>query len=351
MAESCIIFMSFPHSLQYVLQPLQARPVLSKGMYNYNLTWLVLGPELRIARWSQLQLSINIGVAALSRLDCVEISTLRFTSLPNTVGFTVNDTRSKVAELGANVLLLCEVDPPAKALINGSGLGQVKEIQSNTSVLELVLEDLQCEDSGRYFCMEDKDKTKAYNSVDVNIGCVLKVRHPSPDIPTIYTTRDQNTVFTLEVYGYPEPNKFGLKIESGNSFTDVDKSTYSISYLSLVPPFGVVTVTLYDKMTKAVTTYLLTMENTEGKLDVKFEVINQDVENTTDMSTFWIKFGVGIGCSVLGIAMVIGLVVLYVRWYKRRSRQSDGKTSSVLNTTAGDYGERRTIRSASFSTN
>ncbi|XP_059168949.1 uncharacterized protein LOC131950782 [Physella acuta] len=123
--------------------------------------------------------------------------------------------------------------------------------------------------------------TMDHKLVDVNIECVLKIRYPPPEVPVVRVSRDKNTVFTLEIYGYPEPTKFGLKIESGNSVSDVDKKTYDISYISTVPPFGLVTVTFYDKTTRVITTYILSVTNTEGELKLKFDVINQGVKSKT----------------------------------------------------------------------
>ncbi|XP_059168942.1 uncharacterized protein LOC131950775 [Physella acuta] len=239
---------------------------------------------------------------------------------PNVFDFTVNKSNSTIVSVGANVVFYCEVegDPPAKALINGSGLGQVKEIQSNTSVLELVLEDLQCDDSGRYFCMGvngfEDNGTMDHNFVDANVLCPPKVKNNSSEIPVVHVSRDKNTVFTLEIYGYPEPTKFGLKIESGTFSSDVNSNSYHISYITTVPPFGLVTVSLTDSSSKAITTYILTVANTEGKLELRFIAIDQDqISVQTDDSAFWMKVGLGVGLSVLVLAVVIAVSIICFR--------------------------------------
>ncbi|KAK6961054.1 cell adhesion molecule 3, partial [Biomphalaria glabrata] len=199
--------------------------------------------------------------------------------VPRVLEFTVNGQKSVDLNFGDNVTFYCEVkstDPPSKAVLLASGLGSIKEIISTNETLELSLPDLRCEDSGRYNCTGRngfEDNVTSYpDYVDINIKCPFQLNKNNNISRTTTISPDENTVFTFEVYGYPEPTEYVLKTETGKTYSTVDSNQYQVSYTRLTPPFGLITLTVYDANTRGLITYVLTVTNAEGEINIKIQV-------------------------------------------------------------------------------
>ncbi|KAH9508435.1 hypothetical protein Btru_055228 [Bulinus truncatus] len=96
---------------------------------------------------------------------------------PDVVQFTVNLQRSAVVDTGSSLTLFCEVeaDPPAYAVIQGNGYGQIKEVKSDRQTLTVTLTNVTCDDSGFYICEGRNGLSKlasgTYDSVDIRVKC------------------------------------------------------------------------------------------------------------------------------------------------------------------------------------
>ncbi|KAH9523278.1 hypothetical protein Btru_066275 [Bulinus truncatus] len=117
--------------------------------------------------------------------------------------------------------------------------------------------------------------------VDINVTCPIKSVTQDTVIPSVQISPDENTKFTFEVYGYPEPTEYGLKIETGKSTSDVDSNKYRVTYTRMTPPLGLITVTVYDANTKGTITYVLSVKNKAGEVSLKFRVIKETPQQIT----------------------------------------------------------------------
>ncbi|KAI8761421.1 hypothetical protein BgiBS90_031206, partial [Biomphalaria glabrata] len=143
---------------------------------------------------------------------------------PSVLKFTANGRRSINLNVGDNVTFYCQVmstDPPSKAVLVGSGLGSIKEIISTNETLELSLSDLQCEDSGRYYCTGRKGFEDNVTSfpffVDIYIYWPYRLNQLNNTYQGTTVSPDENTVFTVVIYGYTEPTEYVLKKETGKT--------------------------------------------------------------------------------------------------------------------------------------
>ncbi|CAL1529896.1 unnamed protein product [Lymnaea stagnalis] len=280
---------------------------------------------------SVLNLSQNTTESSIS-FNCIGVSEvgqqsggtikIQFYDEPRVVNFSVNESKSVSVNVSNSVTFYCQVeaDPPGITVLTGSGLGKVQENTSASDVLEFILNDLQCEDSGRYFCsgrngFED-NATSSRDFVDVNVTCAPKLKNVPDKIPSIQVSPNQNTVFTLEVYGYPEPTAFGLKIETGRSTSSVNKDNYSVKYLPLTPPFGLVTLTIYDANTKGTTTYILSVRSEAGEVEMKLEVVKEESPSPIDEDNT--SRDIAIGVSVSCVVLVLGTATAVCVYFKRR---------------------------------
>ncbi|CAL1545264.1 unnamed protein product, partial [Lymnaea stagnalis] len=255
------------------------------------------------------------------------------TDEPTVLRLTANGNEATSIEVNHTtpVTLYCEVQSdvvPARALITaGKGLGRIREWPSNNETLTVTLPSLSCEDSGRFFCSGlngyEKNDTTKWKYVDINIVCALKPKDPSVvSVPnTIQVSPQDNTVFTLEVYGYPVPTNFGLKIETGRGKEDVDKGGYDITYIPLTPPVGQIKVTIYDANTRGTTTYYVSVKNNVGEaVELRLDVVKNDPvlaepkpADKGDDNGVAIGVGVGVACAVIVIVVVVVAVYLVRR--------------------------------------
>ncbi|CAL1534909.1 unnamed protein product [Lymnaea stagnalis] len=270
-------------------------------------------------------------VAGLVQMGEKAVFATKFYSEPQVVNFTVNGSRSVTVKVNNSVTFYCQVEaePPAKAVLTGSGLGKVQELTSASDVFQLTLHDLECEDSGRYFCsgrngFED-NATSSRDYVDVNIICRQNPRFSSDAFKTLHFFTNENTLFTIEIYGFPAPQSFYLKIETRDSTHDVEQDNYSITYLHLTPPFGLVNVSIYDANTKGTTTYILGIVNEAGEFQVKIQVIKEEKSITTRIFEKQPDVDVAIGVGAGGGAALLVIVTLVVICLVKRKR--DGKRS------------------------
>uniref|UniRef100_A0A2C9KLY3 Ig-like domain-containing protein n=1 Tax=Biomphalaria glabrata TaxID=6526 RepID=A0A2C9KLY3_BIOGL len=259
---------------------------------------------------------------------------LNYFDVPEVVNVTVNGVDSVNVSVGDTVIIYCQVkstDPPSKAVLVASGLGSVKEITSTNETLELSLRDLQCEDSGRYNCtgrngFED-NVTSFLDYVDINLKCPIKSVQKSNTFPTIRVSPNENTVFTFEVYGYPEPTQYVLKTETGQSTSLIDQSKYKVTFLRLTPPLGQITVTVYDANSSGTTTYVLSVINEAGEMILKYQVIKEQSSKSSETPVSQIVGGClgGLGGLIL-VSASVGISLWFVK--RRRRKGSPAYTES-----------------------
>ncbi|KAK6961056.1 cell adhesion molecule 3 [Biomphalaria glabrata] len=198
--------------------------------------------------------------------------------VPRVVNFTANGKKSADLSVGDNVTISCQVqsEPEGKAVLLASGLGSIKEIISTNGTLEISLHDLQCEDSGRYNCTGRngfEDNVTSYpDYVDINIKCIFQLNQQKNTSLVTTVSPDENSVFTFEVYGYPEPTEYVLKIETGKTYSTVETNQYKVSYTRLTPPFGLITVTVFDNDRRGLITYVLNVKNEAGEITLTIQV-------------------------------------------------------------------------------
>ncbi|XP_055870601.1 uncharacterized protein LOC106059801 [Biomphalaria glabrata] len=259
---------------------------------------------------------------------------LDYFDVPEVVNVTVNGVDSVNVSVGDTVTIYCQVkstDPPSKAVLLASGLGSVKEIISTNETLELSLRDLQCEDSGRYNCTGRngfEDSVASFlDYVDINIKCPIKSVQKSNTFPIIRVSPNENTVFTFEVYGYPEPTQYVLKTETGQSTSLIDQSKYKVTFLRLTPPLGQITVTVYDANTSGTTTYVLSVTNDAGEIILKYQVIKEQFSQSSEIPVSQIIGGCvgGLG-GIMLVSASIGILLWFVK--RRRHKGSPGNNES-----------------------
>ncbi|XP_055870597.1 uncharacterized protein LOC106072985 isoform X3 [Biomphalaria glabrata] len=254
----------------------------------------------------------------------------KFYDIPEVVNFTVNGLNSVSVSVGDTVTIYCQVKstgPPSKAVLLASGLGSVKEIISPNETLELSLRDVLCEDSGRYNCIGRngfEDNVTSYpDYVLINIKCPIKSVQKVNTIPTIRVSPNENTVFTFEVYGYPEPTQYVLKTETGQSTSLIDQSKYKVTFLRLTPPLGQITVTVYDAEAGGTITYILSVTNEAGEITLRYHVIKEYPQTGSDIPVSQIIGGCigGLGGLIL-VSASIGISLWFIQL--RRRKESPG---------------------------
>uniref|UniRef100_A0A2C9M5H0 Ig-like domain-containing protein n=1 Tax=Biomphalaria glabrata TaxID=6526 RepID=A0A2C9M5H0_BIOGL len=247
-------------------------------------------------------------------------------NVPRVVNLTVNGKKSVDPHVGDNVTISCQVqsEPKGKAVLLASGLGSIKEIISTNETLELSLHDLQCEDSGRYNCTGRngfEDNVTSYpDYVDINIKCIFQLNQQKNTSLVTTISPDENSVFTFEVYGYPEPTEYVLKIETGKTYSTMETNQYKVSYTRLTPPFGLITVTVFDADRRGLITYVLNVKNEAGEITLTIQVNKEmpPVNISSGSNSADVIGGVTGGCALLLL-----IVILAVLAVKRRKNLSD----------------------------
>uniref|UniRef100_A0A2C9JM69 Ig-like domain-containing protein n=1 Tax=Biomphalaria glabrata TaxID=6526 RepID=A0A2C9JM69_BIOGL len=187
--------------------------------------------------------------------------------------------------------------------------------------VSLSLHDLQCEDSGRYNCTGRngfEDNVTSYpDYVLINIKCPIKSVQKVNTIPTIRVSPNENTVFTFEVYGYPEPTQYVLKTETGQSTSLIDQSKYKVTFLRLTPPLGQITVTVYDAEAGGTITYILSVTNEAGEITLRYHVIKEYPQTGSDIPVSQI---IGSCIGGLGGLILVSASIGISLWFIKRRR-------------------------------
>ncbi|XP_059176551.1 uncharacterized protein LOC131956144 [Physella acuta] len=213
-------------------------------------------------------------------------------------------------------------------------MSRIKDQRSNSSRLELVLDDVQCTDSGRYFCWGsngfETNPHEIWKYVDILMECAPAVVNKSL---TIQIPESGNTTITLEILGYPEPTAYGLQIQLGQSMSNTDD--YNVVYTKLTPPFGLVTLTIYDENTQISLTYIFTIMNSAGNITFTFDVVKQDMSEKVneDVTQLHVMVCVGVACGLLillVISVIVGRVVVNKWLCLRAKHQVYGFSGSIL---------------------
>ncbi|XP_059143123.1 uncharacterized protein LOC131930588 [Physella acuta] len=251
--------------------------------------------------------------------------------IPTVKEVTVNGSDVITADPGTAVRLYCRVDglPSAIAVTTGSGLGRVKENRSVSDALEIVLSDLQCRDSGRYYCWGsngfETNQSRRQKFVDVNVNCAPKLKNETTpgEVQKVKVTPNTNTSVGLEIFGYPPPTAFQLKTETGKTVSDVSLNQYKVTYSDLTPPLGLVNLTIYDAEVKVTVNYILTLRNEVGESDVRMQVIKQEVHVDTDTNVPTVGIIVGVVVAILIIVLIAVVVFVYKKRKTDKSKSND----------------------------
>ncbi|KAK0067103.1 hypothetical protein Bpfe_003201 [Biomphalaria pfeifferi] len=290
------------------------QPISTSGAYS-DLTILTAG---------QTQYTCNATIFERSTNGLTFIP--NYFDVPRVVNFTVNGKKSTDLHVGDNVTIFCSVqsEPKGKAVLLASGLGSIKEILSTNETLELSLHDLQCEDSGRYNCTGRngfEDNVTSYpDYVDINIKCIFQLNQQKNTSLMTTVSPDENSVFTFEVYGYPEPTEYVLNIEMGKTYSTMETNQYKVAYTRLTPPFGLISVTVFDADRRRLITYVLNVKNEAGEIALTIQVNKEipPVNISSGSNSADVIGGVTGGCALLLL-----IVILAVLAVKRRKNLSD----------------------------
>ncbi|XP_055870681.1 uncharacterized protein LOC106073640 isoform X2 [Biomphalaria glabrata] len=290
------------------------QPISTPGAYS-DLTILTAGKTQYTCTATTFERSTN-GLTFIPN----------YFDVPRVVNLTVNGKKSVDLHVGDNVTISCQVqsEPEGKAVLLASGLGSIKEIISTNETLELSLRDLQCEDSGRYNCTGRngfEDNVTSYpDYVDINIKCIFQLNQQKNTSLVTTVSPDENSVFTFEVYGYPEPTEYVLKIETGKTYSTMETNQYKVAYTRLTPPFGLITVTVFDADRRGLITYVLNVKNEAGEITLTIQVNKEipPVNISSGSNSADVIGGVTGGCALLLL-----IVILAVLAVKRRKNLSD----------------------------
>ncbi|XP_059172886.1 uncharacterized protein LOC131953628 isoform X2 [Physella acuta] len=255
---------------------------------------------------SYIQFQVLLIVSCSFQLVPIEVKT-----------FDVNGSKSIKANYGDSVVLHCEVTGSGGtyAVLSGPELSKFKTHTQNTAVIDKTFANLTCQDAGRYFCWGQNGggETGPKDFVDVNITCLVEpppVYQGKPYQPEkmIEVSSEKNTTFQFVVYGYPEPTSYDLRIQTkSNSYSDVTSSHYNVQYIHQEPPFGLVTLTIYDENTKETITYVLGINSEKGRVEVTVEVVKvtQTPAPGSSINYTAIGLGVGSGCFLISVVIVV----------------------------------------------
>ncbi|XP_059166239.1 uncharacterized protein LOC131948642 [Physella acuta] len=234
--------------------------------------------------------------------------------------FTANGATSLVTQTGLDVTLLCLLQSvrAATLVLTGSVLGQVRQLRSETGRIKLTIANVTCKDSGRYYCRTETTGYGNYASLEINVFCPFQVRYsPSPDLtPGIQASPGTNTIYTVELYGYPKPTKIGLLTEKMGQRSPVDVSLYEVTHAQTTPPFVLVSVTLFDHREKGNNSYVLVVSNSAGVLNLRFNVFKQYPTVNSSNELLWIE----IAAIVCGGTLLLILVVTCTVFLRRHAQ-------------------------------
>ncbi|XP_059158457.1 uncharacterized protein LOC131942580 [Physella acuta] len=326
--------LGYPEPTAYGLQIQLGQSMSNTDDYNvvytkltppFGLVTLTIYDENKQISLTYIFTILNVAGNSTITFDVVK---KEYNGIPVTISFTVNDMVSIELTKGEKIKFFCEVEaiPEAVAVITGSNLSRIQDQRSNSSRLELVLDEVQCTDSGRYFCWGsngfETNSHEIWKFVDILMECAPAVVNRSL---TIQIPESGNTTITLEILGYPEPTAYGLQIQLGQSMSNTDD--YNVFYTKLTPPFGLVTLTIYDENTQISLTYIFTIMNSAGNITFTFDVVKQDMSEKVneDVTQLHVMVYVGVTCGLLILlvtSVIVGRVVVN-RWSSRRAKHHD----------------------------